>query len=123
MDGLIEDDLRLVLVREFRQLTNEQNIDEDRRSPFRVSRATGNVNDRSVDAALLEILLNAECVRRIRIGCHPATIYCAGSEGNNSVSAFSSVSQDVGTDFVGDAQSLAVPSLQNCTFVNEDVVA
>ena len=64
MDGLIEDDLRLVLVREFRQLTNEQNIDENRRSPFRVSRATGNVNDRSVDAALLGLLLNAECVQK-----------------------------------------------------------
>ena len=63
MNGLIEDDLRLVLVREFRQLTNEQNIDEDRRSPFRVSRATGNVNDRSVDAALQ--IGRASCRERV----------------------------------------------------------
>ena len=60
MNGLVEDDLRLVVGGELRELANKDCVYEDSLEPFRVSRATGDVDNRGIDTLLLQVLLNAQ---------------------------------------------------------------
>ena len=60
MNGLVEDDLRLVVGGELRELANKDCVYENSLEPFRVSRATGDVDNRGIDTLLLQVLLNTQ---------------------------------------------------------------
>ena len=51
MNGLVEDDLGLVVGGELGELAHENSVNENSLKPFGVSRAAGNVDNRGVDTA------------------------------------------------------------------------
>ena len=123
MNGLVEDDLRLVVGGELRELANKDCVYEDSLEPFRVSRATGDVDNRGIDTLLLQVLLNTQRTSGVGVCTHPATVYRTRTKSNNRICVLCSMDQVVGTGLIGNTQRLAVPTFQNCTFVNEDVVS
>ena len=121
MDGLVEHELGLIVVVELRDATHQQVLNKNGDNPLGVAGAARNVDDRRVDAVLLEELLNAKSARGVGASSLPTTVASARAVGDDCLSGVSSLKKDVGTLLVSNAKCVAVPALNDCTLVDYKV--
>ena len=123
VDRLVEDQGGLVVRSQLGQLVHHDDVDQHGHQPLGVGRAAGDVDDRHVDADLLQILLDAQRAGGVGVGTHPAAVDRARTQRHDGVGVRGGLDQMLRAGHVGHAQRLASPALQHGTLVDEDVVA